>query len=403
MKFLLRGIGVVAGVLAVVLAILFGGKHKDEIIGFISDVTAGANARASASTTPASDAAAVLPAEVYVVRLSDSYETYESFTGRVVSRRQSDLGFERSGLVVDIAVEEGQRVRRGDILARLDTQLLKARRTELDAQLDQHRATQQETAARLEFARVTAQRRGDLIRGDNVSRQSYDEALFDERALSSKLQATIAAVKAAEAAIRTLSVEMSKSELSAPFDGTIVARSVDEGTAVNTGTPVIRLIEDSALEARIGVSSEVADTLAPERVYDIRIEGRTYPARLKAVLPTLEVDSRTVPAIFVIVVDGPSAPRVGQLARLEMRQELPAQGFWLPLTALTSGSRGLWGVYVLEPDGQDAKTGRIGRRDVQILHSGSERAYVRGTLRNGEKIVATGLQRLVPGQAVRMP
>ena len=69
-------------------------------------------------------------------------------------------------------------------------------------------------------------------------------------------------------------------------------------------------------------------------------------------------------------------------------------GFWVPVTALTESDRGLWGVYVVKDESL------VERRIVEIIHSESERAYVRGTLEDDDRIVRTGVQRLVPGQQV---
>ncbi|MBT3359188.1 MAG: efflux RND transporter periplasmic adaptor subunit [Rhodospirillales bacterium] len=344
----------------------------------------------------------ILPVETLVLRASNTFEVTEGFAGRVVASRQSDLGFERSGTVTGIQADEGDRVNKGAVLANLDTSILKARRHELNAQLAQTRATYQEIEARLDYARATVKRRDGLMRNAHVSRQSYDEARFDERALTAKLKANEATVAAVRAEINALAVQLDRSRIVAPFKGTVVARHADEGTAVNAGTPLLRLIEDDALEVRIGVSGAVAETLEPGQVYDIRIGERAYPAVLRVVLPTVEPETRTVPVVLLLGDFNTSKPRSGQLATLEIRRQIAERGFWLPVSALTGGRRGLWSVYVVTPTDNADGTLRVERRDVQIIHGESERVFVRGTLRDGERAVATGMHRLVPGQTVRL-
>ena len=133
-----------------------------------------------------------------------------------------------------------------------------------------------------------------------------------------------------------------------------------------------------------------------------RRRSRIYQGRLKALLARLDSETRTVPAIIVLD-DSERRLRSGQLARLKLQRTVPMKGYWLPITALIGGRRGLWNAYVLEPAGQDAGKDlmRAGRREVQILHSESERAFVRGTVRDGERVVSSGLHRLVPNQLVR--
>ena len=345
----------------------------------------------------------MLPVETVVLQSFDSLEISEKFVGRVVASRRSDLGFERAGTVTRIEVDEGDRVRKGAFLAGLDTTILEAKRRELTAQMAQSRATYDEIEARLDFAKATVKRRDGLIRNSHVSRQSYDEAVFDERALAAKLKATEATVAAVRAEIDVLAAELARSKLVAPFDGTIIARKVDEGTAVAAGVSILSLIEDEALEVRVGVSDAVAAVLKAGQVYDIRIGGKTHPAALRAVLPTVDPETRTVQAVFLL----PDAPgrnlRSGQMAALELPRKVEEPGFWLPVSGLTSGRRGLWSVYVAVPEPGNKGSAKIERRDVQVIHGETDRVFVRGTLRDGERAVVTGLHRLVPGQRVKLP
>jgi membrane fusion protein, multidrug efflux system len=357
-----------------------------------------------AETAPGRNPAAqVLPVETRILERVSAYEVGEEFAGRVVAGRQSSLGFERDGIVTAMAVDEGDKVEKGDILARLGTAILEARRRELNAQLAQTQATYEEVEARLDYARATVKRRDGLVRNAHVSQQSYDEALFDERALTAKLKATEAAVAAVRAELGVLQAEMDRSRIVAPFDGTIIARLADEGTAMAAGESLLRLIEDDALEIRIGVSESVADIIETGRVYDIRVGTRTFPAVLRTILPSVDPETRTVQAVFLLAeLDGPR-PRSGQLAVLTIARRVTAEGFWLPVAALTSGRRGLWNAYVATPDPSEDGVFRIERRDVRIIHSETDRVFVRGTLREGERVVTAGLHRLVPGQAVKLP
>ena len=120
--------------------------------------------------------ARILPVTALKVEKSAFYEVTEQYVGRVVTRRSSDLGFQNSGLLKTVLIEEGERVEQGDLLAELDTSRFEAHRRELQAELTQHRATLQETQARLEFAEITTSRRESLLKTENVSRQLVDEA-----------------------------------------------------------------------------------------------------------------------------------------------------------------------------------------------------------------------------------
>lgn len=334
-------------------------------------------------------AAGPLAVESRTVEQSDGYTVVERFAGRVVARRTSDLGFERGGRVVEVAVDLGDRVEAGDVLARLETRELLAERRELEARLA-------EANARLALAKLTTERRRRMVEEQSVSEQVYDEARFEEQAIASQLEA-------ARAGIERIDVALELSRIEAPYAGSVIERQVDEGTVVAPGQTLLRLIEDEHLELRVGVPPETAAALERDRAYDVEVDGRSVPSRLDRLLENVEPDTRTVVAVFQFE-EAPDGVRSGALARLEILAERPAPGFWLPLTALAESRRGLWSAFALVPPEEDAPDDvRVAeRRELQVIHAEADRAYVRGTLGDGERVVASGLHRLVPGQRVRV-
>ena len=97
--------------------------------------------------------------------------------------------------------------------------------------------------------------------------------------------------------------------------------------------------------------------------------------------------------------DGNKQFRSGELATAKVTKSVPATGFWLPLAALTEGTRGLWSVFVARPEGEQHV---IERRDVEVLHSEAKRVFARGALSDGEAVVLSGVHRLVPGLGVQV-
>ncbi len=349
---------------------------------------------ASDAVSQNADRDRLLPVEVAEVDMRDAFEAEARYAGRIAASRSSNLGFERPGLLASVAVDEGAKVKAGDVLASLDTR-------SLEAQLAQARAQENEASARLALANVTVNRQKQLLDRKNVSEQRYDEARFNR-------QATAAQLAGARASIQALEVALELATIRAPYDGDIVARMVDEGTVVNAGQPIFRLLESAALEAHIGIPPETAATLNTGTIYQVDVRGQLYPAVLSQVLSEVDAETRTISAIFL--VEAPlSDVRAGELARVVLTQEVREPGFWVPLEALSEGRRGLWAVYVVAPDDADGtqeavieNAGVIERRTVQLLHTEAARAYVRGTLRDGEAYVSNGTHRLVPGQRVRV-
>lgn len=355
---------------------------------------------ATAAADPAlEEMASLLPVEGLRVVELDGYVVATRYAGRVVARRQSELGFDRGGRLVSVAVDEGDAVLAGQVLASLDVRELRARRREIDAQVAASRARVTETEARLALARRTTERRRELLSRETISAQRFDESRFEEEALAAKLAAAQADIAAARSARTSVDVALDLSVLKAPYAGSITARMADEGTVVSPGQRILTLVEDGVLEVRIGLPPEVVAALAVGTTHALAAGGREFPARLHALVDTVEADTRTVTAVFRFETR-PAGIRDGEVARVSIDTPVATRGVWLPITALTESRRGLWSAFALEGDPNGPL--RLSRRELEVLHAESERVFVRGTLRDGETVVATGLHRLVPGQRVRL-
>ena len=337
--------------------------------------------------------AGVLPVVAHTVRVTPSYEVDELHTGRVVARRSSELGFEQGGRLERVFVDDGDRVEAGAVLAELDQRQLRAERKQRAAQLA-------DVEAQLAMARATTRRTQALRASDHVSTAQLDEAVHGEQAL-------VARRAAAQAALEATDVALALSEIRAPYAGQVTARLTDEGTVVAPGQAILHLIEDGVLELRLGVPPEAADALRTGTRIEAEIEGTRHPAVLHAVVDAVGRDTRTVTAILHLEPTAAGAPserlRDGAIVRIALPRTIAGEGAWVPLAALAESHRGLWSAYALvaERDG-DASLRRVERRPLEVLYADSERAYVRGTLRDGDEIAASGVHRLVPGQAVRV-
>ena len=335
---------------------------------------------------PAARRAEALSVETARVEASDHYTVTSRHVGQVLARRQADLGFTRSDRLVEVLVDEGDLVEQGATLARLDTSRLEAQRLESLAQ-------RREVKARLDLAKLTLERRRKLAGKDSISAQRFDEARFEVMALEARL-ASIAA------ALDRVDIELAQSTLEAPFAGAIIHRVADEGAILAPGAPVVSLIESGAMEVRVGVPPALAARLRVGDRHLVEIDEATLEVAIGAIRQDVRSDTRTVTVVLPIAGDAAPTARHGALARLRIEEQREARGFWLPITALTESRRGLWGAFVLEP-GDGADDFVLARQELMMVHAESDRAYVRGTLNDGDEVVVTGLQRIAPGQHVR--
>lgn len=241
----------------------------------------------------------ILSVKTTPVQAVTAYSTTQMYTGEVAAVRASELGFERSGKLVWLGVDQGDRVPVGTPIAKLDTQNLQAQRQQLLAQKAQAMAVLQElqngprteviAAAQAEVGNLQNQVQLEQIKRDRreylygegaISREQLDETTFNQGALSKRLAATQsrldelktgtrpeqivaqqAAVKQLEASIADLEITIAKSTITAPFAGAIAERRFDEGTVVNAGQSIVRLVEAASPEVEIGVPADLVAQL----------------------------------------------------------------------------------------------------------------------------------------------
>lgn len=360
--------------------------------------------RASALASLNDDQAALaqaLTVNIITLEAVDHYQVKQIYSGQIVASRESDHGFDKAGLLADVLVDEGDQVKKGDILARLDMRRFNAREKELDAALAQAKALNMETKALLDRAEATFGRYVVLLDKKHISEQKFDQVKFDLLALKARKVATAAEVTRSKAALKILETDRELATLTARFDGSIIRRYLDEGTALSAGTPVIRLMEDRKLEIHVGLPSSAIFSLTPGDTHIFNYKGGRITTKLRTILKRMDQSTRTVTAIFD-VTDNTINIRAGGLAQLTLKGDIQQTGFWLPNGALAESRRGLWSVYTLKSYNGSNIYGTLARQELQVLYTDSDRVFVRGTLQDGDRVISGGMHRLVPGQLVRV-
>lgn len=404
----------------------------------------------------------LLPVEVDNLVAASSYQQSHTYTGEIVAQNTSNLGFERAGKVVQLAVEAGQWVSAGTPLARLDTSQLMAQKQELLAQkqqalfqlrelqagpraetidtararLAQERALLKEmqsgpriqtiAAARanvnnlqeqLELAHGKSKRREALYNQGAIAREQFDEAITDVNSQQARvkqaqsqldellagtrsevIEAQQAALKQLQSRLTSLELDLEKSVLKAPFSGKVSQRYLDLGTAVSSGQAIARLVQVEQVKAHVGIPASLTSQIKIGEVQSIQVGQKSYRAKVTSFLPELDKATRTITVVLKLEDAASKTLTAGQIVNWQLGQKISASGYWLPTTALVRGIRGLWSVYIL---GTVPGGFQVERQDVEVLYTDGERVLVRGTLEGNEQIITNGTNRLVPGQKVR--
>ncbi|MBB1318148.1 efflux RND transporter periplasmic adaptor subunit [Shewanella sp. SR43-4] len=316
--------------------------------------------------------------------LNDHYQHMQTYTGTIRSANTTGIGFELAGKLNNISVDSGDTVTKGQTLALLDIELLTAEQQQLQASLLQ-------TQADIDLAKSTLVRTEKLKQQNYVSEQQLDET--QQQVIS--LQAN---QKRIEASLSATHLKIEKSTLLAPFNGTISQRFHNVGEVIALGSPVFTLVGNSEPLAYIGVPIDIAQQLAAEQMVDVRVGKQTFTAKIAGISAEVNTISRTVQ----LRIHLPESARVinGEIAYLAYQQDVPASGYWVPMSALTDGVRGLWNVFALVKAEQGFYT--IERRDVEIIYTNEQQAYIQGAIKPTDIIVSQGLHKLVVNQKVTL-
>jgi len=316
-------------------------------------------------------------------QLQDSYQRGVSYLGLVAAGRKADLGFEISGTVAELPWREGSPVQAGDLIARLDDAALQADRRATAADLEQARSE-------LELAVLKAQRQKKLRDSGAVSRQAFDETRLSAQALSAR-------VEAVRARLHSIDIRIKKAELRAPYAGVIADRYIQKGAVVNPGTPAVRLVEMAGREAHIGVAVSKAANLQVGKTYQLQLREKTFASTLLSIRPDVDPVTRVTTAVFaippeIVAIDG-------EPVTLELEETVEMSGGWLPIGSLLEGSRGLWTVLRIEDSSEGLQTLR---EAVEVIEVRGNKAFVRGTLPPGSRVVASGTHRISPGTRITL-
>ncbi|CAA0079527.1 efflux RND transporter periplasmic adaptor subunit [Zhongshania aliphaticivorans] len=336
--------------------------------------------------TPLSAQAEVILQRVNSISIErlPAYEAQRLFAGRVIGSQRADIGFELAGQVAEVTVEDGQQVKAGDVLARLDTRSLAIEKSELTA-------AQHEVSARL------GQLDKDIIRFRNLRESGYVSAgQLDE--LTSRRSETAAQLSQVDARLKGVALRMKKSRMTAPFNGEISTQQLEEGVLVSAGQPLMQLVVTGNTEAVFGISDRLGRNLIYGQSLVVSGDFGQWPASIISVAQNLDWRTQTRTVRVQLPTNAPAVD--GNTAYLHLPEKREVAGFWVPLTALLEDVRGTWAVYSLAA----VKDGsyQLRKRSVQPVYQYQGRVYVDGELRTGERVVTAGLHRVSPGLHVSL-
>jgi RND family efflux transporter MFP subunit len=308
-----------------------------------------------------------------------------TLTGTIEPDRSARLAAQVDGEIIALEVREGDAVRGGQVLVKIDP-------SRLAAALEESRADHLAARAQLEDARRVLERDRALFERQGISQERLEKSETDVLRLD-------AAEARARARISGLEAQLADTEVKAPFDGYILERSVELGDVVKNGTPLLA-VASRTLHALVPVSEIALGRLAEGHEVRLRPDAGTNADGCKGLIrrirPQIDPATRTAD---VEVVPGPGTCDVrwlpGMLVRATFTLAERHNVLAVPAEAVGIRPDGSRTVFVVEGD--------IARqRKVTAGLEGGGWVELTGEVQEGDKIVLQGFEKLKDGVAVTL-
>jgi multidrug efflux system membrane fusion protein len=327
------------------------------------------------------------PLPVTAAAVSQGAGTDETrYGGAIAADASVDVAFRVSGVVDHVTqvrgadgrmrnLQDGDRVRRGQTLARL--------------RQDEYRDQVADADASLRQAQADFERTAQLYENRSMSKADYDAAYA--RYTASRARQGQAAISLADATLRS------------PIDGVILKRSVEVGSLAGPSAPAFVVADTRIVKVVFGVPDVIVSGLKLGGKLTIQAEampGRTLDARITRISPSADPNSR----VFEVEAALPNPDgrmKVGMLATLRLAEGVPQAALYVPLASVIrpAGDSTGYAVYVVQ-DSSGAATARV--RRVRLGEVSGNQIAVRDGLKPGERVIVRGATIVADGQPVRV-
>lgn len=325
--------------------------------------------------TSCTQQAAEKPAKKKKTHLVEAVEVKQSAlsveqvrTGTLRARREVEIHNQEDGEIIQLPFYEGDRVKKGDMLVRLDDKLLRAQ------------------LARALATRLQAEQ--DVKRTRNL----YKKKLVSEEELS-RIETALQVAKADE---EILATRLSYTVIEAPIDGTVSARHTEPGNIAERYTHLLTISDPTSLVTEVTLSELLITKLSVNDPVDVSIDAlgdQTFKGRISRIHPNLDPVTRRG-TVEVELKPVPQGARPGQLCRIRFSTQA-AERLVIPFNALRRDQKGEY-VFAIDDEGKAKRTPVVGGLRI------AEQLEILKGLDEGQQVVTKGFLDLVDGKKVKI-
>ncbi|MFU2209748.1 efflux RND transporter periplasmic adaptor subunit [Solidesulfovibrio sp. C21] len=329
-------------------------------------------------------------------------------SGYVVAQRKASLATKATAQLVWLGVEEGSRIKKGQVLARLESADVEAARDQAKHDLEAARFQIASADAELTDAKLNYTRMKKLVAGDYVARSDHDAAKARLDKAEAALKQAKANLAARSEALKEAQAQLEYTDLEAPFDAVVLTKNADVGDIISplgasttSKAAVVTIADMGSLAAEVDVSESSLHLVTVDEPCEIMLDAipsERFPGKVHMIVPTAD---RTKATVLVKVAFDALDPRV--------LPEMSAKVAFLsrPLTAAETTPRlAVPEAAVINRGGKPAvfliKDGRAVLTDIVPGEAlGDMRALTKG-VKAGEKVVVAPPEKLQNGDAVAL-
>jgi RND family efflux transporter MFP subunit len=320
----------------------------------------------------------------------------QTIIGTLQARSRSEVAALEAGALLEISVEEGDAVKKGEVLGVLDGRRLKAQISEARAEVTVAEAFLHQKTSRVERSTIDLEMKEKLHADGAVSEAELLDARSANNVDRSVAEAAGDSLEAAKSRLELLTVRLTDLEIRAPFDGQTVKRHAELGEWVAAGSPVVTLVSSGEIEAWLKVPERFARSVRGSEIpVTIKATGETVTSTSLRIVPEAETATRTLEVIALLPnPDGTLLPGLSVTAKLPVMAS--EERLVVPVNAVVQGYSGP-GIFVPLDQGGPLPVAR--RLPIEVIFQDNEFVYFKSEeVKVGDQVVVEGNERLFPFQ-----
>ena len=307
-----------------------------------------------------------VPVEIAKVTRHQVAASY-SGTATLEAPGEAQVVSKTSGIVLDILTEEGRRVQKGQVLARIDN--------------EHQRLQVAQAEAAVRKLEANYERSQKMVAAKLVSTEANDQIRFD--------------LESARAALNIAQLELSYTTITAPISGVVAQRMVKQGNLIQLNAPLFRIVDDSRLEAVLNVPERELATMRSGLAVTLGVDavaGKQFTGTIDRISPVVDATSGTFRVVCAFAGEGGLKP--GMFGRIGVVYDKRTDALTIPRVAL------------LEDEGEPAvyavRDGKAVRVSLKLGYVDGEMAEIRGGLKEGDSVVTAGKVAIRDGAKVQV-